>query len=291
MTQITLTETERLKAYQRAQKYTVARKGTRPTRDQYADHTAERYPQSVTRMIIALAAIMLFAVYLISAMRLYHIGSQTFAATIADSRSATAAGIATVVAAETGATLFVLAAAALTINRLSKSLLTTGALISTLIALVGNYQIALVDTQRSPFAYLEALAPPVLVLITAWVLKEQLLHTIEQRHANERAYQTDLANWTQATANPEADPTFARFWATALKEIISTKYRNHAWMKTVTLADWRQIVAGEMNAQDWWTAAEQPPQPPPGPIIEEEPPREEDTQQTIPLSSELEARA
>jgi hypothetical protein len=60
------------------------------------------------------------------------------------------------------------------------------------LALGGNIQIALPGYTYSPFAWLEATSPPLLVLSTAYVLKEQLLEAIEHRHTTERSYQMAL---------------------------------------------------------------------------------------------------
>jgi glycogen synthase len=73
---------------------------------------------------------------------------------------------------------------------------------------------------HSPFAWLESIAPPLLVLSTAYVLKEQLLDAIETRHANERAYQEAVNLWQSATADPESHPHWMQFYANALRDAI-----------------------------------------------------------------------
>jgi hypothetical protein len=50
-------------------------------------------------------------------------------------------------------------------------------------------QVALLGHHPSVFAWLEAIAPPIIVLATAYVIKEQILEAIEVRHANEQAFQ------------------------------------------------------------------------------------------------------
>lgn len=50
------------------------------------------------------------------------------------------------------------------------------------------------------------MTPPLLVLSTAYVLKEQMLSAIKTRHANETSYQEALVEWQIATANPEEHP-------------------------------------------------------------------------------------
>jgi hypothetical protein len=50
------------------------------------------------------------------------------------------------------------------------------------------------------------LAPPIIVLATAYVIKEQILEAIEIRHANEQTFQTALTAWRLVTAAPEDHP-------------------------------------------------------------------------------------
>ena len=89
---------------------------------------------------------------------------------------------------------FSLALATLGTSRSSKRLLYVSIkTLSTIISLVGNVQLALPGHVYSPFAWLEGTAPPLVVLATSFILKEQLLGTIELRHANEQVFQTALA--------------------------------------------------------------------------------------------------
>jgi hypothetical protein len=114
-----------------------------------------------------------------------------------------AVGVVTVLTAEVGQVVFSLALATLGTTTSARRLLYISIGIATLIALVGNVQIALPEHADNPFAWLEAIAPPLLVLSTAYVLKEQMLAAIEMRHANERAYQEAVNEWQQATVSPE----------------------------------------------------------------------------------------
>jgi len=57
-------------------------------------------------------------------------------------------------------------------------------------------------------------------LATAYVIKEQILETIEVRHANERVYQTALEDWKTATSIPETHPAWSQFHANALQDTL-----------------------------------------------------------------------
>ena len=92
--------------------------------------------------------------------------------------------------AEVGQVVFSLALANLGTSRSARRLLMVSMMIATTIALVGNVQLALPGHENRPFAWFEALAPPIIVLATAYVIKEQILETVEVRHANERRKET-----------------------------------------------------------------------------------------------------
>ena len=118
-------------------------------------------------------------------------------------------------------------------------------------------QIALPGHENSPFAWLESIAPPLLVLSTAYVMKEQILETIEIRHANERAYQFALEEWQVATAMPEEYPTWMQFYANALQDALrKANARRKETLSQMTVEDWRLAVGREIRADMWYQNAE-----------------------------------
>jgi hypothetical protein len=122
-------------------------------------------------------------------------------------------------------------------------LLIISMMLATIISLVGNVQLALPGHENSPFAWLEAVAPPIIVLATAYVIKEQILENIEVRHANERTYQTALEDWKAATSTPEAYPAWPQFHANALQDALrkaNTRRKDH--LDQMSLDDWRVAV-------------------------------------------------
>lgn len=287
-----LTESDRLAAREQARAYVIARHGRKPERDQFDEFQSAEYPRYITWVVTALALMLITAFGLLSAMRLYHIGSHTFEETIANSSSATAAGVTIVLGAETGAILFTLLAGVLAANLTrEKRTFFTLAGICTTIAIVGNMEQALGsgwwNVLEQPFATIEAAAPPIIVLGGAYGIKRIWLDDIARHHANERAYQEALANWKQATANPEGEPDWNKMYATALREVYIERYGRRAQVKLLDRAQWSQVVHREMQADDWF-------QTPSEPIILPEPPvQEEDTQrspldQSLPLSNLVE---
>ena len=91
------------------------------------------------------------------------------------------------------------------------------------------------------------------MLSTAYVLKGQLLETIEHRHAHERAYQTALAEWQAATAEPEQHPHWAQFYANALRDTLRhANARRQEALAALTTADWRALVYRELQSERWY---------------------------------------
>jgi hypothetical protein len=248
-----LTQEQRQTARQAACQAVIRAVGPRPVREQFAHYTISKYPPSVTRLISLLCIVLLLAAFTPSAIRLYVIGSHTFGQAVPNNVAKTAVGLATVLSAEVGQVVFSLALATLGTSRSSRRLLYTSMGIATVVALTGNIQTALPGHAQSPFAWLESIAPPILVLSTAYVLKEQVLEIIEQRHANGRAFQLALTEWQVATAAPEQHTNWSQFYANALRDaLLKMNTRRQEVLNDMTIEDWRLAVTREMQAERWY---------------------------------------
>ncbi len=248
-----LTQEERQMAHAAAQEAVMRDVGEHPQRDLFNHYTAQRFPPSVTKLITGLCIALLLAAFTPSAIRLYVIGSETFGAAVPDRLAAVVVGIATVLTAEIGQVVFSLALATLGTTKSARRLLYSSMGMATAIALVGNFQVALPGHMTSPFAWLEAIAPPLMVLSTAYVLKEQMLIAIEQRHANERAYQEAANNWQRATINPEAHTQWMQFYANALRDALrKANNRRKEALEGLTTVEWRALVYRELQADNWY---------------------------------------
>lgn len=260
-----LTEADRLDARDQAKRNVIRRAGERPRRADFRDHAIGDYSPGAVRLITGFMVVLITAMFVISSMRLFHIGRATFGETIAHERSATAAGVAIIFGAEAGTLGFMLFAGLLgRDNRRDRRALYFAAGLSTAIALVGNVQQALGASWRGaitadPFGFLEATAPPVIVLFGATVLKHFLLDGMKQRRANEAAYQAALADWEKRTADPEGDPQWPAAYATALREKlmqVNAKGRGRddrlAIMQGLAPSEWRDLVMREIQADQWW---------------------------------------
>lgn len=248
-----LTQEQRQGAHQSAREAVLRVSGPKPVREHFAGETISRYPTFVTRLITFLCLILLLAAFTPSAIRLYVIGSQTFGQAVPNEMAKNVVGLATVLSAEVGQVVFSLALATLGASVVSRRLLYASMLLSTGIALTEYVQLNLVGHTQSVFAWLEAVAPPLVVLSTAYVLKEQMLETIEHRHTTERTYQAALNEWHRATAHPEAHSQWSQLYANALRDALSrANNRRQETLASLTTADWRALVYRELQTEHWF---------------------------------------
>lgn len=249
-----LSQSQRLDAYENASKQIVRSIGVKPEREHFANHTTSKYPHYVTRIILTLVTIALVAAFIPSAIRLYHIGSQTFGNSIDDPVSAHLVGISVVIMAEVSQLVFSLSLAVFGASRTSRRLLYFSMIVATAIALIGNIQVALPNHWTNPFAWLEAIAPPILVLSLAYVLKEQMLEAIKSRFANEQGYQQALHEWMEATKAPEKHPKYQQYLANALRDEIVQSNKRKKIIKDdmLSVRDWRMLVLRELNQENWF---------------------------------------
>ncbi len=268
-----LSEADRLSARDTARVNAIRRVGDRPQREQFDHHTASRYPPFVRTAISGFMVLLLIAAFAPSAFRIYRVASNTFGKAITDHTQQTVAGVAFVLLAELAVLGFVIAAGTLDIGRKTRGLLYLAAVVSTLIACIGNVQVAIQHTpgawswltewiksfSHEPFSWFEAIAPPVFTLIAGLVLKEVALESIQRRHENERAYQDALAEWKTVTDDPEALPSFRPAYANALRDQlqrVNAKGRGQRErieiMQVMTQDDWRALVSRELAADSWF---------------------------------------
>lgn len=263
-----LTQEQRQAAHRAARQAAVRAIGPKPTREHFSSTTISRYPGSVTRLIAVLCLVLLLAAFTPSAIRLYVIGSKTFGQAVSNEVAQVAVGLATVLSAEIGQVVFSLALATLGTTFTSRRLLYASMGMCTAVSLAGNIQITLLGHEQSVFAWLEAVVPPLVVLSTAYVLKGQILETIEHRHTTERAYQAALADWQAATAEPEQHPGWTQFYANALQDALrKANARRKELLAAMTQDDWRLTVHREMQADLWYEEPEPDERPEPDTMV------------------------
>lgn len=242
--------------------------GKEPALADYERNAQSRFPQTVTRVISALSLFMLVVAFLPSAMRLHEIGRLTFAHAIADASSVYIAALCIVLMAEVGQVIFSLASA-VNSERIQRIALGLGALVSTCIALAGNAEIVQPWVYPGLFIWLETFAPPVLVLITAQILKSRMLHAVEVRYQAQQVYARQFETWQNAYAqavrawkdayeNAHLSPKWSNYEANALWNALRHENRRStAVLRALTEADRYQLIVRERNAEHWYERTEQ----------------------------------
>jgi len=129
-----------------------------------------------------------------------------------------------------------------------------GMALTTAIALVGNWTIAApvsVAGGLMPFAVLETVTPPLIVLGIGYVLKGRMLYAIEGRTAAQRVHTAALDAWQHALDHAEDHPQWGRYYVQALKDAIArANNRGNAKEARAALTDaqWRDLVLRELHA-------------------------------------------
>lgn len=263
-----LTQEERLTAMQRARAAIVQSIGGRPDERAYASSQNERMTRTDIGIWV-LCIVVLVAAFSISAIRLFHIGRETFLHSINDANSAVVAAIGIVILAETTQIVTTLALARVGQMQTRRMLLLTG-IGATAVAIIGNLQIVtpwsmhgtftfLPLAFQNPFSWLEALFPPSAVLVMAHVLKHQLLDAENARQQRKHAFEKAVTAWESAmSADPEKHPEWGQFYANALRDAIRAKNARISVVRdalpALTKADWRALVHREIDAEDWYEA-------------------------------------
>lgn len=255
-----LNQLERVEAYEKARNAIVTLMGSQPKREDFHNTQLSKYPQWLLNRVIFLCVLMLIVAFVPSAIRLYDIGKTTFSEAIQHELSAEVVGATVVAMSETGAILFVLSFAVLNVTRLTRLMLGSGAVICGVLALVGNYEVALMNkTDVTLFTWLEALMPPVLTMMVAYILKEVALHSIANRHADNIAYEQAIAEWKVRTSHPEQHPQYMQYVANAIKEAVLEKnkrrYPIRDWLHSLDVHVWNEIVRRELAADNWFVEA------------------------------------
>jgi len=250
-----LSQYDRIAARERALDAVKAFAGAAPSRANYRHSSQSEYPAWLRLLIVGLAVVVLVCAFALSAMRLYHVGSATFEASIPSPTAATVAGVAIVLLSEAAAVLFTIAYSVLGKSISQRRILALSVAGTAALALSGNYYVALHNHALTVFGVLEAMLPPLLTLSTAYVLKALMLDEIAARHQDELAYQAALAEWKAATAHPEDHPRYIQMYANeiydALMKANSRRSTAVEWLHGLDSGQKSALVRAEINADNW----------------------------------------
>lgn len=230
--------------------------GAEPQLVNFMQNTQSHLPPRVAATINILSAGMLGASFVPSAIRLHQVGVQSYSASMQHVDSVYVAALCTVLMAETGQVIFSLAVANTRV-RWQRIMLLVGALICTCIALSGNAVAVGIHATENAFTLLETYAPPLLVLITAQVLKTQILHGIEARYQAQRGYADAQGRWMDAIQNAHESPRWMHYCANALRDgLRRANARSTAVIRALTDEEWRSLILRELDAENWYARAE-----------------------------------
>lgn len=226
--------------------------GPVPEPSNYEHMIISKYPESIQLLIVALAVILLIAAFLTSAIRIYDVGHEVAYKSLPHEASAITIAVSMVLLAETGMIIFSLAFAVLPSGKISRFFLFCGAATATAIALVGNITAAHPPSLSDPLfavSWLEATAPPLLVLGTAYVLKEQMLERIRLRSERTAKYNNAIAERDRTLRNPESASDWGLRYAEALKDAIyrANSRSAKAVRNTLSTENWIALVKRELD--------------------------------------------
>ena len=253
-----LNQEERIEAQQAAERAVVALAGEKPIRERFKNTGYSELGSGTTLLFTGLALLIAVAAFIPSAMRLYEIGFTTFGHAIANHNSQVAAGISSIMLAESGVLAFSLFNATLH-DKTAKRVVIFFIGLFSVYALVGNIQLAMPNHWGNPFAWLESVVPPVAVLGAGFMLENQLLVYLKQRQQDNLAYDESLSEWKIATANPRSHGRYRRLYANSLRDAFKAKNgkgrgKNERleYMAQLQAEDWVEVVLTEMAADEWF---------------------------------------
>lgn len=266
-----LYDRERDEAFEQARQRVA---GPEPSPQDFRSATISKYPLYVILIVYFLCFVILVAAFIPSANRLFIAGSTEFCKTIdaqidLDPRC-DAVGIATVILAETGQIVFLLALAVLNAQtpytfRIGKfefripvnsTILYVSMMLSTCIAIIGNIHVSQPWLYGNwLFGYFDTLVPPLLVMGTGFVLKELMLHSIESRHQMMVEFELAKTRRSELLKDPESA---GREWLKAFSLALRDQIRRVNSRKTarevldlLTAEDWQFLIKREMLAAQW----------------------------------------
>lgn len=252
-----LKESERQEAYEKARSWTA---GKEP---QLKDSKrVSKYDPRIVRVVLALCFVILGAAFTPSALRLYQAGREEFCRTSKYAPDCDKVGIATILLAETGSIVFILALSVVeTSTRLRirnvhvdvvSVLLWGSAATSVLVAIVGNAYIGKPWERRQLFDYLIVFVPPLLVLTVGYILKDLLLQSIKGRVIDNQTYNDRIEARNQLLEDPEKSEKWLRFYSKALKEAIQrANARQREELEDLSRGDWEQLIIYEIRESNW----------------------------------------
>lgn len=237
-----LTASERDQAFETA-KGNLA--GPEPELSLFLAKRVSKFPLWLEGMAFALAVIVFISAFIPSSFRIFRAAYDSFLALSFRENEAIIAGLALVLLSETSQLLFQLIISIVPVTKLSQRVFWSLAGFSTLLALVGNWTIT---EPQTPFAVLETIIPPLVVMGLGYGLKEISLARIGERGESLTLYNLAINQRQQKILDPfntQWRDEWNRVLSRTLKDkLIEVNTRNMAGAK-------RQEILDALKANDW----------------------------------------
>lgn len=267
-----LTSDERATAKDRAAERVA---GPMPRPRDFEVETIGRFPPFVEAVSIGILIFLIIVGFVPSGMRIFSYGSELFGHTIDNLFASYVAGIATVLMAETAQVAFSLVILFVPQGedgKFSRALFYFGMFCATMIALVFNVEVTMIRGPHLSYpsgiflveianltlgGWLEAIFPPILVLIGAHGLKNVILHKMELRFERKKNYEAALGEWHDRIKSPESDSHYRRYLFSELRDaLIDANARlGRARLSDLDPKIWGMLVHREINAENEMYAA------------------------------------
>ncbi|MCL4251812.1 MAG: hypothetical protein KJ065_26905 [Anaerolineae bacterium] len=251
-----LTDDDLIECREAAKELVLRDIGGQPSREDFARYVVQRVPKPIMLLIGGVLGGALVAAFLMSLFRVFTAGRDLFLGHISDQIQAAIAGVATFMLAEL---LVVGSVLAMTIyfTGWKRLLMLLTALIGVLVALTGN---VIISQPSTWWGWLDAVAPPVSVLLISLGFEAMLVSSLRERQRIELEYKKAVDAWTEKTAKPEQQLIFHnRYYPNAIKErlkLINSKGTGATKRKEIMAAlrpeHWNVLVAREMQKSDWF---------------------------------------
>jgi hypothetical protein len=267
-----LTDGQILDAQEVAKALTLRALGDAPDRAQFERYHATQTPRAVALTIAAVLGAAALAAFALSVFRVFTAGRDLFLGHIDEPLQAAIAGAATFLLAEllvVGSML----ARAVYFTGSGRAAMSITAAIGVSMALAGNLTISSPPLFNGgsmwevSFAWLDALAPPVAVLLIAIAFERMVVQRVQAHQEIEAAYQAALNEWKARTVDPESSELYQKkYLPRALKQAIADAngrgtgaVRRKELLQALRPEHWNYLVLREIRAADWYdTTVEAP---------------------------------
>lgn len=237
-----------------------------------------QYPFEVKVIVGILMALAFLGAAYPSLVRLFNAGRDAFFTTIPDQTQADIAGVAT----------FLMATFLIILSTVSARVFFNGTLeriafiipigVGLAVEAVGNFimvrpdlaarskqtafmWLSATDHAQVAFAWLETLAPPIVVLFIALVAERLILDSVHATHQRKTQYDADLKAWQGRCVDAHLSVEWPKVRANKLREMLrDANKRSPAVLRSLTDFDWRMLVMRELDADAWYERAQVHPQ-------------------------------